>query len=206
MFECPLCDYTSDSEHGIKIHSGKKHNKSLRPTKPCDWCGEDFEYKKSHKEQRRFCSMTCKGEFQESEWVDEDHPRWDGGDVTVTCEWCNEEYEVAPHKETSSRFCSRDCFGLWKSHEWARDGSPVWKGGYSKYHGNWRRNRKKALQRDGGTCQSCGSDDDLHVHHITPVVEFDDDDPDMHKLSNLITLCSTCHPKVENGVLDCPRP
>jgi CRISPR/Cas system-associated protein Cas10 (large subunit of type III CRISPR-Cas system) len=207
MFDCPFCEYTTESEHGLKIHVGKKHDRSLRPSKPCDWCGEEFEYKKSHEEQRRFCSMDCKGSFQESEWTNEDHPRWDGGDVTVECEWCDVEYEVAPHKQKDTRFCSRDCFGSWKSHAWAGEGSPIWKGGYSRYIGNWRKNRRKALKRDNDTCQVCGTEEkELHVHHIKPVVEFDEDDPSMHELSNMITLCSTCHPKVENGNIECPKP
>jgi len=207
MFDCPFCEYTTESELGLKIHAGKKHEKSLRPSKPCDWCGEEFEYKKSHEEQRRFCSMDCKGSFQESEWTNEDHPRWDGGDVTVECEWCGEDYEVAPHKQKDTRFCSRDCFGSWKSHAWAGEGSPIWKGGYSKYIGNWRKNRRKALKRDNNTCQVCGTEEkELHIHHIKPVVEFDGDNPSMHELDNLITVCITCHPKVEHGKIDCPEP
>lgn len=206
MFDCLFCEYTTDSELGLKIHSGKKHGKSLRPSKPCDWCGEEFEYKKSHEEQRRFCSMDCKGSFQESEWTDKGHPRWNGGDVTVECEWCDKDYEVAPHRQEDTRFCSRDCFGSWKSHEWCGEGSPNWKGGYSWYNKNWYRNRRKALERDNRECQNCGNTKELHVHHITPIVEFDSDDLSKHKLGNLVTLCSVCHPKVESGTIDCPTP
>jgi len=206
MFDCPFCGYTTESELGLKIHVGKKHEQSLRPSKPCEWCGEEFEYKKSHEEQRQFCSMECKASFQESEWKNENHPKWDGGDVTVECEWCGENYEVAPHKKEDTRFCSRNCFGSWKSNEWAGDGSPRWKGGYSQYNSNWRKNRKKALDRDNRECQNCGDTEELHVHHITPVVEFDSNDPSKHRLENLVTLCSTCHPKVESGVVECPTP
>jgi 5-methylcytosine-specific restriction endonuclease McrA len=178
----------------------------MRPTKPCEWCGDDFEYKKSHEDQRKFCSVECKGEFQSSEWSEKHHPRWDGGNVEVECEWCGGVYSVAPHREDSTRFCSRSCFGSWKSESWSGEGSPLWDGGYNKYIGNWNRNRERALERDGHRCQVCSNEEDLHVHHITPVVEFDGDDPEMHAVDNLVTLCSTCHPKVESGEVDCPKP
>lgn len=66
----------------------------------------------------------------------------------------------------------------------------------NKYNSErWEKARKAALARDR-VCQDCGSDDDLHVHHIRPVRLFDDYD-EAHDLSNLVVLCSSCHPKWE---------
>lgn len=66
----------------------------------------------------------------------------------------------------------------------------------NKYNSDrWERARTAALARDR-VCQDCGSEDDLHVHHIRPVRLFDDYD-DAHDLTNLVVLCSSCHPKWE---------
>jgi len=66
----------------------------------------------------------------------------------------------------------------------------------NKYKGKrWVEARKAALQRDR-VCQSCGSSDDLHVHHIRPVRTFDDF-TDAHDINNLVVLCSSCHRKWE---------
>ena len=55
---------------------------------------------------------------------------------------------------------------------------------------NWKEVRQYVLKRDG-RCQSCGTTEDLVVHHISGP----SDDP-----SNLVTLCKRCHDsKVTSG-------
>jgi hypothetical protein len=83
----------------------------------------------------------------------------------------------------------------------------AWKGGTKPHYGkSWRKQREKAIKRDGHTCQSCGmtseqhlnqSGTELHVHHITPWDEFDNH-KERNKLPNLITLCAKCHRKWES--------
>jgi 5-methylcytosine-specific restriction endonuclease McrA len=48
----------------------------------------------------------------------------------------------------------------------------------------WKRLRAQVLQRDSGTCQSCGGDAS-EVHHVG--------DPDDHDPARLVSLCSACH-------------
>jgi len=80
-----------------------------------------------------------------------------------------------------------------------------WKGGYGNYGGIWDEARKKALERDDSECQVCGITAQEHreeygrsldVHHIQPSRTFDDQ-RDAHVLTNLITLCLSCHKKWE---------
>ena len=52
----------------------------------------------------------------------------------------------------------------------------------------YRRNRIKALERDGYRCRICGSTERLNVHHIVPISMGG-----THELENLITLCYRCH-------------
>lgn len=75
------------------------------------------------------------------------------------------------------------------------DKNPNWQGGIQKYvdAAEFREIRKIALRRDKNICQLCGAmDKKLQVHHIVPYrVSMD------NSLSNLISLCSPCHTKVE---------
>ena len=116
------------------------------------------------------------------------------GDVTVMrpsyvpeghCENCGKKIEGSRKKS----FCSTECrvdFNRWVT--WNRG-----RGGYSTH----------ILRRDNFTCQDCGeihrgmneygvelpvSDGELEVHHIEPVSEGGQDNPE-----NLITLCKACH-------------
>lgn len=80
--------------------------------------------------------------------------------------------------------------------------APNWKGGKDYYHylrgtavGNWRLNRKLALERDNYTCQRCQAQVEsfsLHVHHKIPLKEGG-----TNLLDNLICYCNSCHKIVE---------
>ena len=63
--------------------------------------------------------------------------------------------------------------------------SRSWAKGSSK---GWRRLRQQVIQRDGGVCQYCGSDENLHIDHIIPKRLNGSDDMD-----NLITACRRCN-------------
>jgi HNH endonuclease len=61
----------------------------------------------------------------------------------------------------------------------------------------WQRTRKAVRQRDGNRCRNCGASGDgvrLSVHHWLPANLGGTDD-----MSNLVTLCSTCHPIYEKA-------
>ncbi|TKX52838.1 HNH endonuclease [Halorubrum sp. SP3] len=82
-----------------------------------------------------------------------------------------------------------------------------WRGGYGQNYGEgWLDARRRTLERDKYECQDCGMDRqshketfgyDLEVHHIQPFRTFSDA-ATANQLSNLITLCTTCHQKREN--------
>jgi len=69
-----------------------------------------------------------------------------------------------------------------------------------KFGRNWAASRNAAVCRDNGRCRLCGRRDaeetTLDVHHIKPRVQYIDEDglaPEANELSNLITLCKSCH-------------
>ncbi|MBM4429176.1 MAG: DUF1998 domain-containing protein, partial [Chloroflexi bacterium] len=85
------------------------------------------------------------------------------------------------------------------------------------YGPNWEVQRRRARERDGYRCCNCGRPEspgrEHDVHHLQPFRTFDYRPGHntayiaANALSNLITLCPTCHPKVESlhivqGTLD----
>ena len=74
-----------------------------------------------------------------------------------------------------------------------------WKGGVSPLqnllrgtpkYAEWR---KAVYERDGYKCQHCGSNKDLHAHHIKSFAKH----PKLrYRVSNGLTLCQSCHSKV----------
>jgi len=96
------------------------------------------------------------------------------------------------------------------------EGHWAYKGGESADYGpDWERRAAAVRERDDNRCRVCGRTATecremygrtLDVHHITPRSEFMEDGNFNHaeanRLENLISLCSTCHGKVEAGCLD----
>jgi 5-methylcytosine-specific restriction endonuclease McrA len=88
---------------------------------------------------------------------------------------------------------------------------PDWDGGHTlEYGGEWQERREEAIQRDGEACRRCGTTReeardktgrDLHVHHIQKLKEFDDPS-NGHELDNLLTVCQSCHAKIEGLPID----
>ena len=72
-----------------------------------------------------------------------------------------------------------------------RGGKTVYKAVRSQLHGpSWE--TVKALYKTD-SCYSCRSEEDLHLHHIVPIMSGGTNDA-----WNLMTLCRTCHTKVEH--------
>ena len=77
-----------------------------------------------------------------------------------------------------------------------------WNSAPNQYGENWNTQRNLARKRDDYTCQLCGAKetDRAHdVHHMTPFRTFNSFQ-EANQLKNLITLCHTCHKKVESVV------
>lgn len=56
--------------------------------------------------------------------------------------------------------------------------------------------RKKVFERDGYTCQQCGSTQRLNGHHIKPILDY----PELiFDTTNGITLCEQCHIQTRVG-------
>lgn len=174
-----------------------EHNGNWRDAKEvgeCIVCGEEFSYYPSEK-PGKFCA-ECYRDPEVSgnppqEW-------WGEGSRTVECAYCEAEFTVYRWKAENQDvfFCGRDCYARWLSEERGPEAAP--RNAYGLY---WQSARKQTLERDEFTCQRCGVTEEelgesLHVHHILPVKIFNEPHK-AHTLDNLISLCSSCHRKVE---------
>lgn len=64
----------------------------------------------------------------------------------------------------------------------------------------WKAIREKVILRDNGCCQLCIRNNfieyrNLQVHHI---IKRADDESLVYELDNLVTLCRSCHDKIED--------
>lgn len=196
-YQCSDCDFETSSEKGMKVHRTRVHSEgSSKKTYECETCGKQVEDWPSRRErggerETFYCSVKCKDEGASRDW----QPK---------CENCGKDIDRSfDVQKDGNNYCSRKCYGesnrgedhtLWKSGEYGR-----------LYSGSWESVRSEVIFRDDEQCQRCkisrqDSYDlyncDLHVHHKTPVREFDDE-KDANKKPNLTTLCARCHMKVE---------
>jgi 5-methylcytosine-specific restriction endonuclease McrA len=63
------------------------------------------------------------------------------------------------------------------------------KAAYREYlkSNEWQHRRRQVLLRDAYVCRICGSEEDLHVHHLTYDRKFNE------PLYDLVTVCEKCH-------------
>jgi len=174
---CPWegCEYGSDSELGIKQHHKRTHGVSLTEIElTCDECGKKFTRQRSKDKyfDGTFCSSECKYN------------------------------KLSDTLSESRQGESNPMFGK------TGEDHPNYRGGYGQNYGEgWQRARRNALKRDNYECQDCGLTRDQHhdefgydleVHHIQPFRTFDDAS-NANDLTNLITLCTTCHVEREHS-------
>lgn len=137
------------------------------------------------------------------------HHSWNDN-LNSVCEICGGNFRKRKVADVG-RFCSKKCYGVAKSQKIRGEAHPNWNGGYKDYYGpNWPEQQEKARARDNYTCQRCGMGSsthhekygcELHIHHIINKNNFEDYEK-MNLLSNLITLCSSCHKLLEGLPID----
>lgn len=206
--------YCSDSCRDANVSYAGSANPNYRGGKTettCDICDTAFKYYPSDKE-----GLYCQQCVEEENWRHdpnirgEENPRWKGGPVELSCDNCDAPFERRPSVINSEvTFCSPECQAEWLSDEFTGDGHPNWKGGGSENYGpSWARARKRTLERDGHRCVVCGATHEElgrnpDVHHLVAVRRFVEHEAttvaDAHTLDNLVSLCPSCHRRVEFG-------
>lgn len=193
----PSCGYSSQNEHAVKSHKGKVHGAN---TEVCDQCGTEFNRApaKSRQGQHDFCSDECKYSYR----TGENNPNGTNS-VLITCANCGEESKKpvsVAERGQENVYCNEQC----QTEHWREEGiqsgedNPMYggKGSDFRQRHEWKDMRVAVLERDKQSCQRCGGDSDLHVHHKIPVFAGGE------KLdkANLQTLCSECHRDVHRFI------
>lgn len=215
-----FCDETCHGKWRSENLYGEDHPLYIedKPLVECEQCGEEYEVTPAVEDESRFCSLSCKYEWTSENWSGKDHPSWSGGKLELECIICGETVKRKPshYEDGDNVFCSQSCHRKYQSRHQVGENHHNYSGGRVKEYGeNWYRQRRKAIERDGGQCQLCGVHrdelpQDISVHHITPREEFitggEIDAENANALDNLICLCEPCHRSVESwGVrLDVP--
>jgi len=185
-------------------YSGEDSPHSNRKTKTCEHCGEEFDYPASRDDTGEYERTYCGPECHRQHLVENPDRHPNHSKVQKTCKVCGKEFEVKPTR-ADAQFCSTRCWGAHISNNWVGHNHPNWEGGRVPYYGeNWLRMRRVVRNRDCFRCQRCGTHEDecdteLHVHHIVPLREFDEPE-EANTPSNLVTVCASCHGKVEGDV------
>lgn len=109
---------------------------------------------------------------------------WNYNKIELKCEFCGNLFKVPPSRKDTAKHCSRKCHNTANSrlHDISMENNPMWKGGIQIY----RRYKKSA-------CERCNSVKYLIVHHI-------DRNRYNNVISNLETLCRSCHAKEHNAI------
>ena len=209
--ECPTCGRTDfKSLKGLRQHHTRSHGESIAKVElECDGCGEIYKRWKSQLDESEngYCSPECYHEhYEQASGLESPQTKA----VEYECDYCGGVCLKRPSRlgRADNLYCSRECADLDHSERMRLDGNPRWEGGdYENYYGdNWQEQRQQALSRDNHKCQSCGVESSgatLSVHHIRKMRYYKDeyDAPEWwkraNKLSNLVTLCRSCHGRWE---------
>jgi len=182
----------------------------------CDTCGKSFQMqlgKFGAKCKHHFCCKECEHTWRKGGGNPSgpDHPEYNS--IEVPCATCGKilvrpKWRIEGYQE---QFCSRQCAGKARPRRFSESNHPRWKGGDIHYYGpNWQRQAAAARGRDGFKCRSCGISQakvgrKLDVHHVVPFRSFgyvpgeNETYRQANKLSNLVTLCPSCHQLTESG-------
>lgn len=194
---------------GFKNRSRPQRDPSKTKTFTCIVCDKSFEtwaYRNPTCCSRKCASTLSKDIPKPTKRKPEIH-------IVLICVTCGKEYRTNTHhvRLRGSAYCSRKCMGEAKSQTMKAAGNPNYRGGTITYRGgNWGKQKRAALERDGYCCQICRKkvgrkNWDYGIHHIVPYREFNGDYKSANQLANLITLCRSCHARVEWGKLPCPK-
>jgi transcriptional regulator with XRE-family HTH domain len=186
-----------DCAHGTVSNWMRKYDIETRKKNEykCQQCQKTVKkYPSQVTGKNFFCSTKCHGEWQSENRVGESHPLWEGGEEELECDHCGESFQKYKSKiRWNHQFCTTKCFYKWRN----EIKSPLY------YGKNWQKISDKArevvdtCQRKGCWKKECDNGAKLHVHHLTPVREFDEPEK-AHFEENLVVLCAKHHQRIES--------
>lgn len=145
----------------------------------CEHCNSTFKVKVSKHTNTRYCSMKCRN----IAFNGENSPLFTR--QIKFCRQCGEEFFA--NNYSPGKYCSNACRVESQKRDRPQDAQKFYSLPF------WHKLRKECFERDGYECKRCGTTEKiLHAHHI---ISRRAHGPDV--LSNLISLCVSCHSIVE---------
>ena len=154
------------NKRGQFIRTWAKH----RVQRKCLICGKEFETVESRIKsgKGKYCSRKCFDKSSRSK------------KTKLKMSLAKKGKRISPKtefKRGDPRLCGKN--------------NPNWNGGtsFEPYSVDWTKSLRKSIrERDRYTCQVCGEEPAVYVHHI-------DYDKKNCNPTNLVTLCASCHGK-----------
>ena len=203
-FICETCGKSFEKQAG-RMHSFCSNKCRRTPIScKCSFCGNLFTTIPGKISQGRgkYCSKRCYISARTTK-------------QECICIVCDKKFFTAPSELALGRgkYCSNECRYIGNS----GSNHLLYKGGqFHSYGLNWKTQRKAAYERDDGICQCCGLTESQSlekygkrnsIHHIIRRRVFRDRGEPIENanvLSNLVTLCMSCHKSVEGGTIILP--
>lgn len=191
-----------------------EHRKKLQQVviAQCKYCDSDI---RANNQGKVYCSIVCRNKDVKPE------PR-----PCIVCQILfdpvkyhksEDRYSLDDSLKTCSNECLREFYRTDQSRKdkisnaFSGSKHPNWQGGvsgsYTNFRGSkWQGLRKKVMRRDGYKCRHCGIDKDeqmkrhnrmFSINHIVPFHQLSGNTVAANKLSNLETLCDSCHTKAD---------
>lgn len=177
----------------------------------CEHCSAPLSKRITQTNRAKFCSMDCRVEHKRAKpkncmscgcWFTP--LKWHAGARRLTTanemKTCSEECYRQTIRNNEERKIKIGKAMLGANHPNWLGGAPITNRGYRG--SGWQAARKKALHRDKYRCVQCGISDQDHrdkhgygldVNHIRPFWQFRGDNQKANRLSNLESLCRSCH-------------
>lgn len=176
----------------------------------CQMCGKPIKVSPSRVNTKKFCGLKCSLEnlrLLAKGRTGEKHQNYVKR-VEVSCSVCRKKFLRRETEVGPINICGEKCrrrLAQWRCQNRVGWNNTNFRGGHDEYRGeNWAAQRRKTLDRDSHRCQVCGVKSNI-VHHKTPFRYFSDP-IEANQLSNLMTVCKSCHMKLEFPSIDRTTP
>jgi len=176
----------------------------------CIICGEAID---KHSGRFKYCSKKCADKAELIRQKDCRHNTdWSNFLYPKVCPMCSKEFVPDKYSYSHQLYCSTECSRLAVYKRAVESGRKSINAKKHRekhkekinardleYHNQERfgGNKYKVLERDNHTCQHCGNTKRLVVHHID---KSGQDEKPNNDMSNLITLCRSCHARIHQKV------
>lgn len=127
---CPDCDRSFGSIHGLVAHHSQKHEGEFRRVDvECAACGDTISRRQSEADntERNFCSAECQSDWLADNNTGEDHPLYEGGEGRQECDNCGSVFRKHDSKLRGDHvFCSVTCKAEWQSQHHTGKNNPAY--------------------------------------------------------------------------------